>query len=290
MNQTLTCTFAWFVLSGALLAPSAAIASPDDESIMADETSEAEVVEQEANRQTPAEFKEQLMASLGYDEDSLARWQTRFQMELDELTRTFDLTAAQQNKLTLAADEDIRRFVDEIDSTCERCLAQRNDDNAEQWIAAEAEEEAKLQRRINAGLHGANSFYDKTLRSMLGPERYAVRQAIVAERARFYYRALVETTLITMDDAIGFSDAEIAALVKLALEETRPPTTLGESDQWVVLSQLASIPDEKLKALLTPRKWELLNRRLEEQRGMDQVLIRQGVIEPEILSEVPAEE
>lgn len=70
----------------------------------------------------------------------------------------------------------------------------------------------------------------------------------------------------------------------LLLQETGPPRQFGQYDFYVVMVQMARIPEDKLKPLFDATQWRTMQRQLDGMRGMEQWLSQTGVLDggPEV--------
>ena len=64
-------------------------------------------------------------------------------------------------------------------------------------------------------------------------------------------------------------------------EETQPPPTFGQYDQYLVMHQLGKLAEPKLKPLLEEHQWKLLEGQIQQYKGMEQFLIQNGLIPKE---------
>ncbi|MFM9962217.1 MAG: hypothetical protein ACKV2Q_13465 [Planctomycetaceae bacterium] len=206
-----------------------------------------------------------------------ARIESSVKMKLAELRRVCDLTDAQSKKLTLAARGDMRQFFEEVEVVRKKFLKVRNDQNAFNQIWQEIH---PLQRKQQAGLFGDSSFFAKTVRNTLTREQQEKYQVVLDDRRRFRYQASAEVALHNMSNSLGLRHDQHEALFKLIIEETQPPLSFGQYDQYFVFFSLAKLPNAKLKPLLDDRQWKLLQPQLQQGRAMETTLMQQGMIEP----------
>ncbi len=206
-----------------------------------------------------------------------ARIQSSVTMKLAELRRVCELTDAQSKKLSLAARGDMRQFFEDVEIVRQKFLKVRNDQNAFNQIWQEIN---PLQQRQAAGLFGDSSFFAKTVRNTLTREQHEKYQIVLDDRRRFRYQAAAEVALHNLSNTIGLLHDQHEAIFKLIIEETQPPLTFGQYDQYFVFFSLAKLPNAKLKPLLDDRQWKLLQPHLQQGRGMEPTLMQQGMIEP----------
>ncbi len=206
-----------------------------------------------------------------------ARIESSVKMKLAELRRVCDLTDAQLKKLSLASRGDMRRFFDEVEIVRQKFLKVRNDQNAFNQIWQEI---SPLQQQQAAGLFGDSSFFTKTVRNTLTREQHTKYQVVLDDRRRFRYQAAAEVALHNLSNTLALRHDQHEAIFQLIIEETQPPLTFGQYDQYFVFYSLAKLPNAKLKPLLDDRQWKLLQPQLQQGRGMESTLMQQGMIEP----------
>ena len=206
-----------------------------------------------------------------------ARIESSVKMKLAELRRVCNLTDAQSKKLSLAARGDMRQFFEDVEIVRQKFLKVRNDQNAFNQIWQEIN---PLQQRQAAGLFGDSSFFAKTVRNTLTREQHDKYRIVLDDRRRFRYQAAAELALHNMSNTVALRHDQHEAIFKLIIEETQPPLTFGQYDQYFVFYSLAKLPNAKLKPLLDDRQWKLLQQHLQQGQGMEPTLMQQGMIEP----------
>ena len=205
-----------------------------------------------------------------------ARMESSVKMKLAELRRVCDLTDAQSKKLSLAARGDMRQFFEDVEVVRKKFLKVRNDQNAFNQIWQEIN---PLQQRQAAGLFGDSSFFAKTVRNTLTREQQEKYQVILDDRRRFRYQSAAEVALHNLSNTLALRHDQHESIFKLIIEETQPPLTFGQYDQYYVFYSLAKLPTAKLKPLVDDRQWKLLQQHLQQGRGMESTLMQQGMIE-----------
>lgn len=234
------------------------LAAPDDEDAVAPALVD-ETVEQIGEVAVQPAGDDGLLGLVGIDgSGARERFKVQLALRLDDLMRTCQLTAAQQEKVRLAAGVDDRRFFSAAESLGQRMLQAHDDQRAMQAIWPDV---TQLQERLIGGMYGDKSFCGKSLHAVLSPEQEKQRTELAAERARMRYRTGLESVLTRMDDAVGFSDEQYTAIVQLVLNETSPPES-GLYDTATVMEQIKKVPAGKLQAVLGERQWKRLSARL----------------------------
>jgi hypothetical protein len=245
--------------------------APDD--IVAAPAAEAAVEERvfidEAN------FDQWIFQGRGDANTARQRIESALQLQIDEVHRVCELTEAQKQKLTLAGKGDAKRFFEEVEVAREKFRAVQNDPNAFNGIWQDIQ---PLQQKLSHGIFGDKSFFAKTLQKTLTAEQTDKYQANLDERRQYRYRVLVEVHITSLENSIPLLHEQHRALVKLLLEKTQPPQAFGRYDNYVILHQLSTLPEQELKAVLNERQWELLERQLAQFRGMLPVLRQNGIL------------
>ena len=204
--------------------------------------------------------------------------ETKLKLQLDELQRVCGITEAQKQKLTLAASSDIKRFFDDVDRIRKKVKAGKIDQNAWNNIWQEIQ---PLRNKQTVGLFGDTSFFAKTVRKTLSEEQIQKYDVVVNERRKFRYRATLEVVVTNLASTVPLRHSQHEAIVKLLLDETQPPPTFGQYDQYLVMYQLGKLAEPKLKPLLEEHQWKLLQGQIQQFKGMEPFLIQNGLIPKE---------
>ncbi len=198
-------------------------------------------------------------------------------LQIDDVARICALSDDQKKKLLLAGRGDIKRFFDLVEEKRKKFEKVKQDQNK---LGEIYQELVPLQAALNSGLFSDGSIYAKTIRNVLSDEDNVRYQKVIEDKKRFRYRAKVELVVAQLDQTVGFRDEQRRKLVELILSETQPPTRFGQYDYYLVMYQAGKIDEAKLKSLFEERQWALLNRQLNQMRGMEQFLRNQGLLPP----------
>ncbi len=201
--------------------------------------------------------------------------ETRLRLQLEELNRVCGLDEAQKQKLKLAASSDIKRFFDEVNVIRKRVTLGMLNQNQWNQIWQEIQ---PLRNRQTMGLFGETSFYAKAVRKTLNDDQMARYEKVVNERRRFRYRASIEIALTNLESSAPLRHSQHEAIVKLLLDETQPPPTFGQYDQYLIIHQLAKLSELKLKPILDDNQWNQMQGQFNQARGMEQFLIQNGLL------------
>ena len=259
-------------LSIFLLGQARAFAAPDD----VEPPAAADVQVNEGFMMQEANFDQWVFQGSGNAAAGRARINSQLKLKLDELNRVCDLTEEQQKKLTLAARGDMKRFFDQVEEVRRKFLKVKNDPNGFNNVWQEI---SPLQQKLSAGLFGDSSLFAKTIRKTLTEEQQAKYQAVVEERRKFRYRAAIEVSLHTLSNTVALRHDQHEALLKLLVEETRPPLVFGQYDNHVVMYGMSTLSAAKLKPLFDDRQWKLMQQQFTQARGMESYLVQNGIIE-----------
>jgi hypothetical protein len=256
----------WVMVSGRVV-----VAAPDD--VVAAPAAEAAVEERvfidEAN------FDQWIFQGRGDANTARERIESALQLQIEEVHRVCILTEAQKKKLTLAGKGDAKQFFAEVEVAREKFRAVQNDPNAFNGIWQDIQ---PLQQKLSHGLYGEKSFFAKTLRRTLTAEQTDKHQANLDERRQYRYRVLVEVGVTSLENSVPLRHEQHRALVKLVLEKTQPPQAFGRYDNYVIMHQLSTLPENEVKAVLSDRQWEMLERQMGQFRGMLPVLRQNGIL------------
>src|SRR5208283_5075319 len=140
--------------------------------------------------------------------------------------------------------------------------------------------EVQKKKLLLAGRGDIKRFFDKVEEKRKKFEKVKQDQTKIGEIYQELVPLKVELAVAQLDQTVGFRDEQRRRLVELILSETQPPTRFGQYDYYLVMYQAGQIAEAKLKPLFEDRQWALLNRQLNQMRGMQQFLQDQGLLHP----------
>jgi hypothetical protein len=228
-----------------------------------------------------ANFDQWMFQPLGNARQAQQKIETQVKLQLAELDRVGKLSEAQRQKLELAARGDVQRFLEEVEVLRRKFNGLKGDQNAANQMWQEIQ---PLQARHNRGLTGPGSLLVKVIPKTLTPEQARQYDVVAGERRRYRYQAGIAVALHTLEGGVALKHAQREAIRKLLLDMP-PPQAFGQYDHYLVMYRLASVPQDKLQPLLDARQWTALKRQLDQQRGMREFLIQQGLLTREELAE-----
>src|SRR3954447_5639572 len=205
----------------------------------------------------------------GVDEDS------EITLMVEAIDRACHLTAAQKEKLQLGAHGDYARFKEEVDELRAEFVGKTYDQNDmnKMW-----QKISPVQQKYQAGLLGEKSLFSKVLQSTLSPEQHEEYEASDAERRKAKHAAKVRLFVAMLDQSCPMKASQRDALVDLLLKQTKPALRKSEYDWYVVVVQVAKLPDKKLTAILDEAQLKYVKKVTARGRGMEAHLKRVGVL------------
>lgn len=221
-------------------------------------------------------FDRQVFMGSGSAESSRARMNAYLKLKLDEINRTCDLTESQLAKLKLAARGDIKRYFDQVDAARNKFSSLQNTPGGFEAIWPEI---TLLQQKQQQGIFDQGSLLEKTLNQTLTENQRSRYQQVIGERHRFRYEAAIDVALTQVEAQVILRREQHEALVKMLLDETRPPLKYGRHDVQYVKYALSRLPGARLKALLDDQQWRQLQPRLVEGRTLAVILANEGIID-----------
>ncbi len=194
-------------------------------------------------------------------------------LQVEDIERACKLTKTQKKKLQLAGRGDIKRFFDRYETVKQKSQLMNNDEqkNAEIW-----QDIRPLQTTLQAGLFYDDSLLLKSLHNTLTDEQFARYDAIARERRAFRHRANIELAVTMLEQATPLGDAHRRELITLLTSQTKPPQKSGQYDYYSLMFQLGRLPEEKLKPLFDNTQWKVVNRQLDQFKGMEPMLRQSG--------------
>ncbi len=200
-------------------------------------------------------------------------------MQLDDVDQTCQLTPSQRKKLQLAGRGDMLLFFEQVEVVRKKFLLVRKDQQKFNDIWQDI---SPLQVKVQVGLFGDESLYQKTLRNILKGEQLSKYSQVDGERRKFQYRAKVELVVAMLENAMPLRDEQRQNLIALIVKETKPPRSFGQQqDYYVVMWNISKIPEKTLRPLFKDVEWKVLNQQFTQVRGLEQWLKQSGALPKE---------
>jgi hypothetical protein len=194
-------------------------------------------------------------------------------LQAEHIDRACGLTDAQKKKLQLAGRGDIKRFFDNYEEIKQKFQSLKHDRQKANQIWQDLR---PLHSSLQAGLFHVDSFLYKSLRNTLTKDQFTRYAVIASDRRKLRHRAKIELTVAMLEQGMPLRDEQRQKLITLLVNETKPPRRSGQYDYYVIMFYLSRMQDEKLKPLLDNVQWKVLNRQLDQARGMEHWLRQAG--------------
>lgn len=197
--------------------------------------------------------------------------------KIERIEAVYPLTETQRRKLDVAGRGDVARFQEDvrqmrIDFTVPKVPADRINELQQRYM--------ELVTRRDAGLHGEDSLFQKTLRSALDSEELSKLGTAVRKAARKRHKAKVDAVFATIDNALALTAEQREKLHTLISSRTPAPkfdpfeflTSATDSEEWDegydarFLKALADIADEDFQKIVTERQWPKFSLKIGEFR------------------------
>lgn len=203
------------------------------------------------------------------------RVEAGFKLELEGIDRAIHLTDRQKKKLELAAQGDIKRFFDDVEIKRAEFQQVRND---QQKFGAFYQKLRPLQQALNQGIHNDKSLFAKTLKHSLQPGQSAGYEERVRQRRILHHRALLARVLALLDDKVALDRHQRQRLTRLIIEKTQPSPRMTNYDLFVILNQLAQLPDDQITPIFRDAQWPVMRQQLMQGKAFSAMLSQQGLL------------
>ncbi len=197
-------------------------------------------------------------------------------IQVEELDRSCHLTDAQVARLELAGRGDVKHLFDRVAAMKRKFLAVKDD---AQKISDLLREIRPIQDELASGPFAEGSLFFKAARSTLDTAQAEALEANLRDRRKARHKARVELSVALLDNAVGFRGDQRAKLVQMLLERTEPPRRSDQYDHYIVLWQLANLPEEAVRPLLDETQWKLLTRQIDGARNLEPFLRQNGYLD-----------
>jgi hypothetical protein len=196
-------------------------------------------------------------------------------VQVESVTRACELSAAQREKVQLAGEGDLKRLLRMIEQFRAKFLEAGQDP---QKINAIYREASVLQMKMQTGIYGDSSLFQKVLRRTLDHKQSARYEQQERERRKFRYEAKIELVLSNLENGLALRAEQRQRLVKLLLDETEPPKKFGPYDFYFVIFQAGKVGEEKFKPILDDAQWKSLKKVLDQYGRLEPFLKSQGYL------------
>ncbi len=193
------------------------------------------------------------------------------QIQIDFVASAVQLSDQQREKLELAGQGDIHRFFNEYERV-KRGMTFGGIPRDE-WQAVWRKTQP-LSTKFAAGLHGPKSLFAKTVSSALDDHQRAEFDEMKETRDIAIYVDNIRMTLSMLERKVPLTRKQRDTIIELLVDETEPPDYYGQASMhfYVVLVQMAKMPQEKLKPVFSNDEWQVIDGMLRQAKAMEQTL------------------
>jgi hypothetical protein len=222
-------------------------------------------------------FDQWVFQNNGTFTDARRRLEQLMSLRLDDIDRVCKLSKAERAKLQLAGRGDIKRFFVLYDHVKQKFQAARNDQQKMNDIWREIN---PLQVMLY-NMFDDSSFLGKSLRHALPPEKFALYQAALRQRAAGRHRAHVELAVAVLEQNMPLRDAQRKEVIDLLVKIAKLPRKTGNYGYYILMYQMSELPEEKIRPLFDDAQWKVISRQLVQFKGWGQWLRQQGQLADE---------
>lgn len=272
------------------------------------ETGQPEVVQEEAAEQEPdaaevvaaevvdveigGEFviNQEMLESIIFQPDAteaeaMKRVRESFKKELDDLCQRYSLTSDQREKLALAGEGDLKRFLDRVRQSRQQLKQAEEKKELQQPNAQQVHYDAafKLYADRRRGLFSSGSLFAKSRERTFSAEQLARFNADQAAEARRVTEVYVQLYIVLLQREIPLLAAQREQLRKVILENIPPLSQEDESAVGFVAYKASLIDPQLLRPLLDDEQWEKLQKYFEHAKENHWMLENQAIDRPMIM-------
>lgn len=265
----------WLTLLALLVLLAPARARPDDD----DDDDDNKDNKQNAARPqvmfAEENFDQWVFQNNGTFSDARKRLEQLLALRVDDIDRVCKLTRAERKKVQLAGRGDIKHFFVLYDQVKQKFQAARNDQQKMNEIWREIN---PLQIMLQS-MFDERSFLGKSLRHTLPPEKFALYEAALRERAAARHRAHVELAVAVLEQNMPLRDAQRQQVIELMLKLAKPNHRAGNYGYYLLMYQMSQLPEEKVKPLFDDAQWRVIGRQLDQYKAWGVWLRQQGQLD-----------
>ena len=204
-----------------------------------------------------------------------AKWRINAEIKnaIEHIDSVCQLNLPQLRKLELIAGAERNQLFEQVD------LLRRENRDARNPAADISAKIELLRERASGRMLDSDSFFAKSLRLILSESQFTK----LAEAARAQTQKTIDLVISDIENQIELTQLQREALTRLLSEYDPTNTNFGgndllrsNSDRLVMLYTLSLISEERVKPLLAPEQWKLLQPKLQPYRSFEQHLRRRG--------------
>ena len=181
---------------------------------------------------------------------------------IEACSEGIQLTDAQKDKLKFACKGDVLRMMQEI---AEIDVHTRNVKMEE--IGRNQDEMQRIwpivmpaRQRIEEGLHGKGSLFDKTLKSILNAEQLDQFEKHNRLRTQRLTQSLVKLTLIEFEKSVPLTRVQREKLMEVVQASKQPKSVSDNMASYVGMAILAKLPDKEVQKILSDEQFRIFKK------------------------------
>jgi hypothetical protein len=206
-------------------------------------------------------------------------------LRIEEIDGNCRLTDEQKQKLRLMGCGDIKQVFDSFEKAKRQFKLLNND-------VQKLQEVMPLVQPVQTAQHGLfqdGSLFAKSLRHTLTKEQFARYEVVDRARREFQHKAQIALAVHSLEESVPFRDAQRRELIALLAKELKPSRKSSENSFYILLSQIALLPEHKIKPLLTDAQWKVWDKQMRVYKNLIEELKEEIALDEEKFADPPAE-
>lgn len=199
--------------------------------------------------------------------------EAKLNRELHRVEQHAELTEPQQQKLQLAGQGDINRFLSRVSAARRKMeTAESDPEDVDQKMPPEI---AQLRREFVAGLFNDSSLFQKVLARTLTPAQIARMD----RRSDPQFYSAIRSYMLSATKPLDLSAAQSEALEGLLIESIPRTGMATDYQNYLIAYRVSKIPEDRFAEILDETQLEALQSTLSHARALEPFLRRQGWVE-----------
>ncbi len=232
-------------------------------------------VKAQPDRKWPDEqFENWVFNNEGNAATARKRFDELLKLRIEEIDLNCQLTDEQKQKLHLMGCGDIKQIFDSFEKAKRQFKLLDNDVQKLQEILPLRRPVQQAQQRLLQD----GSLFAKSLRHTLTREQFARYEVVDRDRREFQHRAQIELAVHTFEESVPLRDAQRRELLALLTKELKPVRISSPYSFYVLMSQIALLPDHKIKPLLTDTQWKVWEKHSRLYKNVIAELRQEGIV------------
>lgn len=223
------------------------------------------------------QFEMWIFQNSGNQSQALIELKEGIESEITQLEKRVDLDEQQKEKIRLAGEGDIQRFLVRVEKARQAFLALSQEDRNQ--INESYQLAMPLQQELSQGLFGKKSLVKKVMPNCLTPSQVQAfreaekrRDAIAAERAIQLWIAMLGRTLPMTSDQRN-------SLLEVVKEHCKSVPQSNQMMTYLIAYRLSTIDEDVLEPIFDEAQWKAFQKTLRNGRGWKAMLKQRGLID-----------